>query len=109
MSGSMGLESPRHAYTVHEPDDTGDVGSEKSHSLDGSEQFRFSMADMEAYLRILQTDRCASSHVLNHCTSACPAIPKPPLVDELNFDRTFLAGSLAARICERKRSVYLRC
>ena len=49
------MASPRHAYTVDEPDDTGDVGSDRSNSMDGSEQFRFSMADMEAYLHVLQT------------------------------------------------------
>ena len=64
MSDGQGLESPRHNYTVHEPDDTGDVGSQRSDSLDGSEQFRFSMADMEAYLHILQTDRCVSLQVM---------------------------------------------
>lgn len=52
------LGTPRHAYIVDEPDEITEGASERSTSVDGSEQFRFSMADMEVYLHVLQTDRC---------------------------------------------------
>jgi hypothetical protein len=59
MTSTRELESPRPGYVVHEPEDGTEDASERSTSIDGSEQFRFSMADMEVYLRVLQKDRCA--------------------------------------------------
>jgi hypothetical protein len=50
----------RHTYTVDEPEDeVPDVTSDRSTSIDGSESVKFSMAEMEVYLQVLQQDRYA--------------------------------------------------
>lgn len=48
------------AYVVHEPEDGTESASVRSSSIDGSEQMRFSMENMEVYLKSLQKDRCAA-------------------------------------------------
>ena len=50
-------ESPRHPYTVLEPEEEPEAASERSTSIDGSEGVKFSMQEMEGYMAVLQQDR----------------------------------------------------
>lgn len=52
------VESPRHPYTVLEPEEAPEAVSERSTSIDGSEGVKFSMQEMEFYMTLLQRDRC---------------------------------------------------